>query len=128
MRVFQSVSLLSNRQERPPDFSISAQWVFVVELIATLQLGGMGTSHCLPLAPFLMFPIWHELDVWVSRPSGWASAVTVAPMTNRTRHVGTSRAIVIKAMLARMFHGFLLVGARRAVPLRYRIAWVVASG
>src|SRR3989442_4271022 len=112
----------------PLVFSISAQWFFVVEFIATLQSCGMGTSHCLPLAPFLMFPIWHELDVWVSRPSGWASADTVAPMTSRTRHVGTSRAIVIKPMLARMFHEFLLLGARRAVPLRYRIARVVASG
>src|SRR2546427_8307334 len=85
MRVFQSVSLLSKRQERPLDFSISAQCVFVVALMATVQLCGMGTSHCLPLAPFLMFPIWHELDVWVSRPSGWASADTVAPMASRSK-------------------------------------------
>src|SRR6266571_6053728 len=100
MRVFQSVSLLSKRHEMPPDFSISAQWVFVVALMATLQLCGMGTSHCLPPAPFLMFPIWHELDVWVSRPSGWASADTVTPMASRTRPVRRRRACRMTMMLA----------------------------
>src|SRR5438093_13765247 len=131
MRVFQSVSLLSNRQERPPDFSISAQWVFVVELIATLQLGGMGTSHCLPLAPFLMFPIWHELDVWVSRPRGWASADTVAPMQSRTRPFRRRRVCRMTMMLSGskwMAQRRAVVGARRAVPLPYRIAWMVTSG
>src|SRR5437899_8149671 len=109
MRVFQSVSLLSKWHEMPPDFSISAQWVFVVEFIATLQSCGVGTSHCLPLAPFLMFPIWHELDVCVSRASGWASADTVTPMAGRTQPVGTRRANIMTLMLAQLLNEFQLV-------------------
>src|SRR5207253_11363660 len=102
MRFFQSVSLLSKRQERPPDFSMSAQWVFVAAFMATLQLCGMGTSQCLPLAPFLMFPIWHELDVWVSRPRGWASADTVVPMQSKVRTAPRKRTNFMRVMLARI--------------------------
>jgi hypothetical protein len=56
IRVFQSVNFLSNWQVSP-DFSISVQWVFVTELVATLQAGGIGTSQCLPLELFLIAPI-----------------------------------------------------------------------
>ena len=57
IRVFQSVSFGSKRQEMPPDFSMSTQWVLVVTFVATLQAAGMATSHCLPVAFFLIAPI-----------------------------------------------------------------------
>jgi hypothetical protein len=44
-----------------------------------------------------MFPIWHELDVWVSRPSGWASADTVAPMASRINPDRIARAFDMSA-------------------------------
>ena len=57
MRVFQSVSFGSNRQEMPPDFSMSTQWVLVTTFVATLHAAGIATSHCLPVAFFLIPPI-----------------------------------------------------------------------
>jgi hypothetical protein len=57
MRVFQSVFFGSKRQEIPPDFWMSLQWVFVATFVATVQAGGIGTSHCVPVAPFLIAPI-----------------------------------------------------------------------
>src|SRR5207237_4594601 len=57
MRVFQSVSFGSNRQEMPPDFSMSAQWVLVVTFVATLQEAGIATSHCVAGGFFLIAPV-----------------------------------------------------------------------